>query len=296
MKRAGMAGVILMVAALAAAQSPSGQQSQPAAQPGAAQPSATAPQGKRPPQAKTQPEYEAYKAALASESDPVALEKAADDFAEKFPTSELRSILYRTAMRLYQNANNGDKMSETAQKILKIDPDDPEALVDSAEVIADRTRDTDIDKEQRWDEATKQAQHALETVDTDFPAGMPPDKVELYKDMIRSTAYAILGNVSDRREKYADSENYYRKSIDALPSQPDPVVVLSLGLALDKQGKYADALKEVNHAVELTQDNTSAGRAARQEQSRLMQLTGGSNSAPASAPPAGAPNSNQPPH
>ena len=49
-------------------------------------------QGKRPPQAKTQPEFEAYKAAAAL-TDPAAQEKAADDFSAKFPDSELRAVL-----------------------------------------------------------------------------------------------------------------------------------------------------------------------------------------------------------
>src|SRR5271166_2062008 len=66
------------------------------------------PAAKRPPQAKTQPEFDAYKAAAAS-TDPAAFEKAADDFATKFPDSELRILLYKNAMRMYQSANNADK-------------------------------------------------------------------------------------------------------------------------------------------------------------------------------------------
>jgi len=61
-----------------------------------------------------------------------------------------------------------------------------------------------------------------------------------------------------------------------LPQQPDPLVVLRLALSLDKQEKYQDALKEANHAVELTQDGTPSGKLARQEKTRLEQLTGGS--------------------
>ena len=55
---------------------------------------AAAPQGKRPPAAKTQPEFDAYKAAIAL-TDAAAEEKAADDFATKFPDSELRVVLYK---------------------------------------------------------------------------------------------------------------------------------------------------------------------------------------------------------
>src|SRR5277367_6310729 len=69
---------------------------------------AAQPAVKRPPQAKTQPEFDAYKVAAAS-TDAAGLEKAADDFATKFPDSELRILLYKTDMHLYQNANNAEK-------------------------------------------------------------------------------------------------------------------------------------------------------------------------------------------
>jgi tetratricopeptide (TPR) repeat protein len=258
--------------------------------------------GKRPPQAKTQPEFDAYNAAVANQKDPAAIEKAADDFATKFPESELRVLLYKAAMRGYQNANNGDKMAEMAQKLLKLDPDDPEALIASAEVMAERTRATDLDKDQRFEQATKYAQHALETIETDvpIPAGIPQTQIDAYKGLLRSTAFSVLGTIQYDQEKYAEAEGYFHKSIDAYPSQPDPVVVLRLALALDKQGKYQDALKEANRAVDLTQEGTTAGTTARHERDRLMQLTGSvipSSSSPTPAAPAPAtPNATQPPH
>jgi tetratricopeptide (TPR) repeat protein len=275
MKRVTMILVVLALATIGFAQQPAGKDQPPAQSGGAAQTSAQ-PQGKRPPQAKTQPEFDAYKAAAANQ-DPAALSKAADDFATKFPDSELRIILYKTAMRGFQQANDGDNMMESGRKVLKIDPDDPEALVGVAEVLAERTRDTDLDKDQRLDEAMKLAQHATETVDTDIavPAGTPQDKIDAYKGFLRSSAYAIMGTIQYNKEKYAEAEGLYRKSIDAYPSQPDPIAVLRLALCLDKQNKYPEALKEANHAVDLTQDTTPAGKMARQERDRLAQLTGG---------------------
>src|SRR5579863_3622788 len=288
MKRSAMVLGVLAVASLVAAQQQQqapAQQKQPAGaagttQPGSAQAGSAAPaapQGKRPPQAKTQAEFDGYNAAIANQKDPVAMEKAADDFATKFPESELRALLFKAAMRGYQNANNGDKMMEESQKLLKLDPDDPEALIASAEVIAERTRDTDLDKDQRFAQATKYAQHALETIDTDVPvpANVPQAQIDAYKGLLRSSAYSVLGTIQYDQEKYADAQSYFQKSIDAYPSQPDPVVVLRLALALDKQGKYGDALKEANRAVDLTQEGTSAGTTARHERDRLVQLTGG---------------------
>jgi len=292
MKRVAMIIVILAMATLLSAQQP-GTQNPPAGQPGAgqsgtAQPGTPAPPAKHPPQAKTQPEFDAYKAVVVT-TDPVAFEKAADDFATKFPDSELRVVLFRNGMHLYQGSNNGDKMLDMGRKVLKIDPDDPEALVGVAEVLAERTRDTDLDKDQRLEEAMKNSQRAVETVDTDIvaPAGTPQEKLDAYKGFLRSTAYSIMGKLALDKDKYADAENYLRKSIDAYPSQPDPVAVLRLAVALDKQDKYPEALKVANQAVALTQENTNAGTVARQERDRLMKLTNSGTPAPAPKPPAG---------
>jgi tetratricopeptide (TPR) repeat protein len=272
MKRARILVVMLALTTVALAQKP--------AQPSATQPAA--PQGKKQPKAKSQPEFDAYKAAMTT-TDPAAMEKAADDFVAKFPDSDLSPLLYRTVMRTYQAANNADKLMEMGERLLKADPDDPEALIDVAQVIADRTRDTDIDKDQRLDQAMKYSQHALETVDSDVPLGLSPEQEGTFKALMRSSAYSVIGLLQFNAEKFADAAGSFRKSIDAFPQQPDSVVVLRLAMALDKQGKYPEALKEANHAVELTQDGTPAGTLARREQNRLAKLAGGGS--PAAAPP-----------
>jgi tetratricopeptide (TPR) repeat protein len=249
-------------------------QDKPAAQtPAAGQ--AAAPAGKRPPQAKTQPEFEAYKAAAAL-TDPAAQEKAANDFATKFPDSELRALLYKSVMRGYQQANNGDKMREMAEKVLSYDPDEPEALLAVAQVISERTHDTDLDKDQRFAEARKDAQRALVTVDTDVPtSGNTPEQLAGYKGLLRSEAYEVLGTLDFNAKAYPDAEANLRKSIDAFPQQPDPVAVLRLSLALDQQNKYPEALKFAEQAVDLTKEGTGVGDAARKEKDRLIQLIGG---------------------
>jgi tetratricopeptide (TPR) repeat protein len=242
---------------------------------------AVAPAGKRPPQAKTQPEFDAYKVAAAL-TDPAAQEKAADDFATKFPDSELRPLLYKAVMASYQQSNNADKMLSTARKILTFDPDDPEALLGVSQVLAERTRDTDLDKDQRIAEARKDAQRALVTVDTDVAtAGVTPEKLAQYKGFVRSEAYAIVGTLDFNAKAWADAEGNLRKSIDAFPQQPDPVAIFRLSVALDMQNKYPDALKYADQAVDLTKAGTGAGDAARKEKDRLVQLIGGISDSPA---------------
>ena len=279
MKRAAILVVILALGTLASAQTQT-----PPAQAGTAPATTPPPQvGKRPPQAKTQAEFDAYKVAAAN-TDPVALEKAADDFATKFPDSELRILLYRTAMHSYQSSNKAEQMMEMGRKVLKIDPDDPEALVGVAQVLAERTRDSDLDKDQRLDEGMKLAQHSVETTDTDItvPPGTPQDKIDEYKGFLRSNAYYVMGTIQYTREKYSDAEGYFRKSLDAFPSQPDPLAVLRLALSLDKQEKYPEALKFANQAVQMTESSQGSTLAtlARNERDRLVQLTGGTPAKP----------------
>jgi tetratricopeptide (TPR) repeat protein len=257
------------------------------AAPGAAQPSGQpAPQGKRPPQTKTQPEYDAWKVAAAM-TDAAGAEKSAEDFATKFPDSEVRVLLYKNAMRLYLNANNGEKTEAMGRKVLALDGDDPEALVTVAETVAEKTRDTDMDKEQRFAEAISMAQKAMTTLDTDLsvPAGTPQDKIDAYKAGVRSQAYSIIGTIQFKKENFVAAQDDLQKAIDAYPSDPSPSDVLRLALTLDKLQKYPDALKVVNRVVDMTQKDESGmiGTAARRERDRLQQLTG---SAPTpTAPP-----------
>jgi len=250
---------------------PAGQATQPAAG------QAAAPAGKRPPQAKTQPEFQAYKDAVAL-TDAAAAEKAADDFAAKFPDSELRVVLYRSAMQKYQQVNNADKMLEMAQKALTYDPDDPEALLGIAQIDAERTRDTDLDKDQKLAEAKKDAERALVTVDTDLPTtGYPPEQLNQFKGFVRSEAYAILGTLAFNAKNWPDAESNLKKSVDAFPQQPDAIAVFRLAVACDMQNKIPDAIKYDDQAVDLTKDrpDSGVGKAARDEKDRLTKLSGG---------------------
>ena len=250
-------------------------QNPPAGQ--AAGQAAAAPQGKRPPQAKTQPEFDAFNAARLL-PDPAAVEKAADDFATKFPDSELRVELYKTAMQKYQQANNADKMLEMAQKALIYDADEPQALLGAAQVLAERTRETDLDKDQRLAEAKKDAEHALVTIDTDVPStGYPPEQLNAYKGFLRSQAHVILGTLAFNAKNWPDSETNLRKSIDDFPQQLDAVAVFRLAVALDMQNKIPEAIKYIDQAMDLTKDrpDTGVGRAVRTEKDRLTKLNSG---------------------
>ena len=197
-------------------------------------------------------------------------------------------MLYTSAMQRYQQANNADKMMDMGRKILAIDPDDPAALIGVAQGLAERTRDTDLDKDQRVAEAKKFAEHALVTIDTDVPtSGYPPEQLAAFKSFLRSEAYLILGTLSFKASNWPDAEVNLRKSIDALPQQPDTVGVFRLAVALDMQNKIPEAMKYADQAVELTKDrpDSGVGKAARDEKDRLTKLSGGTAPGQTTPPP-----------
>lgn len=272
------------------------QQQQPAAgqqQPAAGQ-AAAVPPGKRQPQAKTKEEYAAY-VALMQMTDAAAMEKAADDFVTKYPDSELKGAVYQRTMAVYQLAGNEDKMVEMGRKSLSYNPDDPGVLVSIGELIASRTRETDLDKDQRLAEATKDAKHALETV-TDYPAPptMPADQVEKIKNDMRGTAYSVLGMAAYTNKNYPDAVTNFKQSIDATQADPDPTVYLRYTLALDKAARYPEALEAANKTLALPDLAPQVKQLATQEKARLEKLANAPKPAAAPAPSAPQPEPVQP--
>ncbi len=117
-------------------------------------------------------------------------------------------------------------------------------------------------------------------------SGYSPEQINGFKGFVRSEAYVILGTISFKASNWADAEMNLRKSIDALPQQPDPLAVFRLAVALDMQNKLPEAMKFVDQAVDLTKDRPDAGvgKAARDEKDRLTKLSGGTAPGTTAAP------------
>jgi len=244
------------------------------------------------PQAKTQPEYADYNAANAI-SGGAAMEKAANDFAAKYPDSELRSILYSKAMHNYQAENNPAKMLAMGEKVLTYDPDNPIALVLTATALSDNFSENDPDRTMKMAAIQKNAGRALQTIDSAFvpPAGATPQQIKDYKDTLRSMAHSAIGIMSLKDKDNARAEAELKLSADLLSAAPDPYVWYHLALAQDHQGKYADALASVQKALNYTSANPELGKLATGERDRLVLLTRQETPA-GQQPPA---NSSQPP-
>lgn len=247
------------------------------------------PPHKAPPSAKTADEFAAYNAA-ASNPDTAAAEKAADDFATKYNQSDLRGLLYSNIMRRYQQANDSDKTLEMARRVLTYEPNDPVALVMAATVLAERTREGDLDREERYDEAVKYAQRALETSKTDLmvPANATAQQIESAEKVLLSMAHSALGMIDLNRKNDVAAVQEFQQSISlSTPGQVEPLTYLRLALAQDHLKQYADALTSANKAVGSSPANSPVAMLAKQEVDRLSKLQGSGTTEPAPTQPQG---------
>jgi tetratricopeptide (TPR) repeat protein len=282
---------VLLAASLAMAQANTSKPSTPAQ--GAQGAAAIAPAGQHAPQAKSTEEYAAFNLAK-SKTDPAQAEAAADEFAQKFPTSELKELLYVNAMNLYQQQNNSTKVIAMGRKAIELNPTNPVPLVAVASAIAMDTRESDLDRDARYAEASKDAQAALDNIDTGLqvPPNSPPDRVALAKANLRSIAYDTLGVIAMNKKDYAVAEQSFQKAADLMKDQPDSVVYLRLSVAQDNEKKYQAALDSANKAAQYAPEGSAEKNLAKQQQDRLQKLLADKNAStasPAAAAPAAPP-------
>jgi tetratricopeptide (TPR) repeat protein len=240
---------------------------------------AEAPKGKLAPEAKTQEELDAYTAA-ASAKDPTSGEAAADDFATKFPESELRAGLYSALMQRYQQADKTDKVLAMGRKVLTLDPGNPIAQVVIASTLAETASDP-----ASLDEAMKDADDAVKGMDANLlTANMTPEQATQVKSALLATAHGAMGEVSTKRSDWAGAETHLKAAIAASPKQ-DPTTLMRLAIAQDHLSKFNDALDTINRAIAAAdaQNNAIVAAAARKHKQRLVQL---STAAPAKKPKA----------
>jgi tetratricopeptide (TPR) repeat protein len=248
---------------------------------------AAAPAAQHQPQAKSKEEFDAYNQA-AAKTDPAQLEAAADEFGQKFPNSELKELLYVRATSLYQQQNNSAKVITAGRKAIAINPTNPVPLVAVASALVMDTRESDLDRDSRYAEAGKDAQAALDNIDTglEIPPGVAEAQIAAAKANLRSIAYDTLGVIAMNKKDYAAAEQSFQKAADLMKDQPDAVVYLRLSVAQDNEKKYPEALDSANKAVQFAQEGSAEKNLAKQQQARLQKLIADkSGSAPAPSQP-----------
>ena len=162
-------------------------------------------------------------------------------------------------------------------------------LVAVASALVMDTRESDLDRDNRYAEAGKGCAGGARQRRNGFGSASQCSarSVAAAKANLRSIAYDTLGVISMNKKDYASAEQNFQKAADLMKDQPDAVVYLRLSVAQDNEKKYPEALDSANKAVQFAQEGSAEKNLAKQQQARLQKLI--TESASQAAPPASPP-------
>jgi hypothetical protein len=246
--------------------------------PSPASPAATKPAGNttaaaKSPQPKTQAEYEAFKAASAI-TDPTKLETSATDFAQKFPDSDLRAFLFQQAMGEYQAAGNVDKALEMARAVLKYDAYNAVALLTAAQILSERTHDSDLDRDDRLTEAANDAHSALlHAGEIAQPPNLTPEQFAVAMAQLRGMGHEVIATVAFKKGDFFTAAKEYNAAAAEEKERTDAVVWLRLAVANDKSNDLPAAMTAIDKAIAASEQGSQIRQLSDQEKSRLTKLT-----------------------
>lgn len=283
---------IALAALMASAQfSPAGQTQQPA-QPQAA-PQAPA---RKQPQVKSKDELESIKKLQDPSLTPDQRIVQAEEFLVKYPDSELKTFVYRIEMQSYQQKGDSVNIVDVGEKLLKEEPNDAWTLITLASEIPVRTRENDLDKDQKLKKAEDYANRAIAAVDKlEKPNPQITDAdFDRAKNDARSQLYTAMGVISTLRKQYSVAEEQYNKAL-TYQTPKDPVTLYRLGQAYLQDKKYKEARDTFKAAMDAGGVKMGGRDIAAEDYQRvdnfLKQQQGGATPAqqPAPAQPPAAP-------
>ena len=234
------------------------------------------------PRPKTQAEVEALKAMFGATS-PDARIKAADDLLIKFADTDFKGLAFYLEADAYRQKGDYEKMQIFGERALEVDPKNYNTLLMLASNIAQRTRDTDLDKEERLGKAEKYANAALASLkDAQKPNPQVTDQQwEDAKKSMVSQAHEALGLAAMVRKKYDLAINEFKTSIESA-GQPEPRTLVFLANAYIMSAKPDDAIAVLDKVLGAADVNPAIKQAAQAAKVNATQMKEGKLKAPSS--------------
>ncbi|MBM3810781.1 MAG: tetratricopeptide repeat protein [Acidimicrobiia bacterium] len=199
-------------------------------------------QGQKQPQAKSQKEMEAVQAIFAA-PDAAARIKAADDLLLKFADTEFKAVALQVAAASAQEMNDFEKMVLYAERTLEVDPKNYASMLMLASGIAQRTREHDLDKEEKLARSEKYAKEALEILNA-APKPRPDitdEQWDAAKKDFMAQAHEAMGLSAMVRKKYDDAITQFKTAVE-MGATPDPATKVRLASVYNSAGKYDEAI------------------------------------------------------
>ncbi|MGE5568382.1 MAG: tetratricopeptide repeat protein [Rhodospirillales bacterium] len=285
MKKHFIARAILALAAAGLIFPQQGQPAQTQAAPAGGSPVA------KQPSVKSQAEGEALQAIFQT-TDANSRIKAADEFVVKFADSEFKPFVLMVAAETYRQMNNYENTVIYGERVLEADPQNYMAMLLLASTIAQRTREHDLDREEKLGRVEKYVKTALDLIEK-APRPRPDvtdDQWNQAKADFKAQAHEAMGMAAIARKNYPAAITELKTAIEMSPT-PDPATQVRLGAVYNLAGQYDNAIATLNQVMATPDLHPQIRQIAQAERARAMQAKGvtAAPQAPAAAPAPAAP-------
>jgi tetratricopeptide (TPR) repeat protein len=176
--------------------------------------------------------------------------KLGEDFVKKYPASRYREVVYDRLTTAYYSKQQLDKMYDSSDKALALNPNDVQVLVLVGWVIPHNYDPNDPQADRRLAKAEAYEKHALEVLPTlTKPATLTDEQFNTAKAQDTSMAHSGLGLTYFRQQKPQDSLNELQQATAS--GQPDPVDLFIMGIDLDSLKRYNEAAQSFGKCAQI---------------------------------------------
>jgi tetratricopeptide (TPR) repeat protein len=223
------------------------------------------------PQPKSQKELEAIQAVFQAQ-DVNGRITAINNLITKFADTEFKATVLFVGAETYRMTGDIENMIIWSERTLEADPKFYGAMLQIASGLAIRTREFDLDKEEKLGRSEKMAKEALALLEAAPKprADIPDEQWAAIKKDFEAQAYESMGTAMMVRKKHEDALALYNKA-SAAAANPDPALLVRLGNAASLAGKYDDAIAAFDKALAVPDASPQVKKIATDEKLRAIE-------------------------
>ena len=257
MKKIILAGIVMLMAGAPGLMAQKGKKGEAAA---ASAASADQPKGPMP---KSKGEQDALVAMFNAQSKPDDLIAAAEALLTKYADTEFKDTALFFEATAYRQKGDRDKAEVFAERALTTNPKNFQASLMLSELIAQGTRENDLDKD---DKLTKAEKYGNDTIATLNAASKPNPQMtdqqweDAKKDLI-AEAHDALGMSALLRKKYDVAINEFKMSVEGA-AHPEPAFEVRLASAYNNAGRFDEAIATADKVMNEAQTPTQIKQVA----------------------------------
>jgi len=196
----------------------------------------------KPPAPKSQKELDAVKALFAAtQTGPDQTIAAAEALITGFADTEFKETALFFEARSYQQKNDLVKAQVYGERVLEVNPKNYQTTLLMGEVMAQTTRENDLDKEEKLAKAETYLNDTIVNLKAAVKQNpqMPDKDWDDFKQQMTAEAHSGLGLCALTRKKYDVAVTEFKTASDM---DPQPAYQVRQASALQSQGKNDEAI------------------------------------------------------